>query len=126
MTSKQAVVYYCDEPGCTEIHIGRPTTWWLSRGDHKCPAHRPTCTRCGARLRNQGKSLEEVPNSVRTGWNGMCNTCAVAMKRAQHVDAIDEVSPQEIRYVRRLIADRLDNPDDRNLILDLLKIGDDV
>ena len=125
-SQRNVTVYTCDTSDCPAWTVGKTAGWWRSRTSVYCPAHLPVCRRCDAPLRMQGRALADYPGTVRIGSGGMCETCAQAVKRAKLIPEIDEVDPQKVRYIKRKLADWLENPDDRALIIDALGIGGDL
>lgn len=124
MTSQRNVtVYECDHPACTAWAVGRQAAWWNGKHTHYCAEHRPDCTRCGHPMRQQRETLDDFPGTVRVGTAGLCETCTQSKRRAASLPAIDKVDPQQVRYVKRKIAEWLENPDDRNLVIEALGIG---
>lgn len=128
MTSKRGcTVYWCDAPDCAELIVNRQPGWWLGHTGHYCPAHLPTCIRCGVRLRPDKANLADYPGTARANGKGRCMTCANEVRQAARVDAKPALGDTEARQLRRLLYDHLDDPDDRALVLNQLGlIGDDV
>ncbi len=128
-SQRNVTVYTCDYPDCAGWTVGRSQTWWLGRQEQFCPEHRPKCKRCDQPMRHQRQTVAQVPGTLRVGAQGMCDTCLMAVKRAKNVPAIDGVDEQKIRYVKRKIAEWMENPDDMALVLETLglaEVGDDI
>lgn len=112
--------YTCDAPeGCSASVIGTlPKTWLLIKGDgHRCPEHVLWhCPGCNRLTRAQKFTVRQYPDTIKASGatGGLCVTC----KRGR--EPVTDVPEHQVKYLRRLINDRFDDPDDALLVLDTL------
>lgn len=124
----RVVVYRCDEPECTElVDSPLPKTWIsdrLSNGaGHRCPKHvLRECRKCKRMCRPQRFTLDQYPGTVRIGQDKeLCVNCDRDAKPVNYLNGDQE------KFIKRLIRTRLEDPDDRLLVLNQLGLaGDDI
>jgi hypothetical protein len=62
------------------------------------------------------------PETVSIGQQGRCHSCTLGMLEEIHVKPLPK---EEVHIIRRMIEDRFDDPDDRNLMISMV-IGEDI
>lgn len=133
MTVKTVKVYLCDVPGCIEAvsveqGSGVPAGWSTSNTNrkHRCPDHLLIrCQQCGRKMRVQGMSAAEYPETILAYRSDpedpLCRSCYQGRR------PVENVSQQYVKFIKRLVETRLDDPDDRLLVLDQLGLlGADI
>jgi hypothetical protein len=126
MTSLRTTVYWCDEDGCEAVHIGpiNESQWiWLNEQQHYCPQHKKRpCSQCGVATRPTRAKSADWPGT-RKAYSMhpvVCINCHRGSKRP-------DVTHTQARIIRRLVEERLEDPDERFLVLDTLGlIGADI
>lgn len=119
--------YHCDHPGCTTTATGSlPADWLDSRGGRKGFGHRCSehvvepCRSCNRPTRPQKARSSRYPGTVQRTSNGWCVNCV------RGGAPVDNVPATQVRYIKRLIENRVEDPDDRLLLMDALGIGGDL
>lgn len=126
MTVRTLKVFYCDVEQCTatatvEPGKGAPPGWSITsnKRQHRCPEHLLVrCGQCGRLMRTNRMLAADHPNTVLAYRNDLedplCRSCHAGRQPVQNV------SEKDAKFIRRLVASRFDDPDDRLLVLDRL------
>lgn len=120
MTAKTFRVYYCDETGCVQTVTGALPEGWAGAANtrtHRCPEHfLVKCEGCDRKMRPFRSNAADYPTATKMHSVNppQCVTCHRGRKSLQ------DVPEQHAKFIRRLVEDRLDDPDDRLLVLDQL------
>lgn len=116
-------VYKCDDDWCDVI--GLPSLVAAhGQGTHYCPQHYPMarCRVCRRHMRPEHTPLHLWPETISMGQQGRCCGCTWGMLEEINVKPLPK---EEVHIIRRMIEDRFDDPDDRNLLVASL-IGEDI
>jgi hypothetical protein len=76
-------------------------------------------------MRPQSVRKVDEPDTVRYRGHGMCETC-LQLTTVPVPTTVDNVPLEQVRYIKRAIRERYDDPDDRLLLIEALGIGGDL